>query len=231
MSIDTDTVEAITFDSFTTLVDVGTSTRRALDEHVDEPDPVARLWRLRAVDYRMVSTATGAYETYEETTREALAYALAVNGVDLPDETVDEIASVFYKLEAYEDVNPGMERLAEAGYDLYVLSNGTPAALDAVIERTEIQDAIEGTISAHEIEMYKPAPLIYEHAAERIGTPIENVVHVATPWYDIYGAIHAGMQGVWLNRNDLPWDRFDGEPDLTVDDFDELLAAFDVRPS
>lgn len=228
MALDTAGTEIITFDSFTTLVDVKTSTRRALDEYVDDPGPIVTLWRTRAVDYRMVSTFTGEYETYEETTRDALEYALAANGITLPERSIDEINAVFHDLDAYDDVNPGMKQLADAGYDLYVLSNGNPAVLNSMIERTEIGGLIEGTISADEIEVYKPDHRIYEHAAERTGTPIENVVHVATPWYDIYGAVHAGMQGVWMNRYDLPWDRFDGEPHLIVDNFNDLLAAFGI---
>jgi len=228
MALDTGSVETITFDSFTTIVDVGTSTRRALAEHVADPDPIAELWRFRAVDYRMVSSFTDAYETYEETTREALAYALAASGVSLPDRTIDEIAAVFRDLDVYGDVRPGMERLGDAGYDCYILSNGNPELLDAVVERAGIDDVIEGTISADEIETYKPDPRIYEHAAERTGTPIENLLHVTTPWYDVYGAIHAGMQAVWLNRDDRPWERFDGGPDLIVEGFDNLVGAFDA---
>jgi len=226
--LDVDAVEVVTFDSFTTLVDVETSTRRALAEYVDDPGPVADLWRFRAVDYRMVSTFTGVYETYEETTRNALKYALAANDVDLSHRAVDEVASVFRDLDVYGDVRPATRRLADAGYDLYVLSNGNPAVLDPVVERAGIGDLIEGTISADEIETYKPAPRLYEHAAGRAGVPVENVAHVATPWYDVYGAVHAGMQGIWMNRGDRPWERFDGRPDLVVDGFDELLAAFDV---
>lgn len=229
MSLDTDVAETITFDSFTTLVDVETSTQRALGEYVANPDPIVTLWRSRAVDYRMVSTFTNTYETYEETTRSALEYALAVNDVALPDRVIDEINSVFHDLDVYNDVYSGMKQLTQAGYTLYILSNGNPGVLDSMIERAEIDDLIEGTISADEIEVYKPDPRFYEHAAERTGTPVEEIVHVATPWYDIYGAIHAGMQGIWMNRNDRPWDRFTGEPDRIVDDFDELLTTFNIR--
>ena len=225
MALDSDRVEAITFDSFTTIVDVGTSTRRALAEHVDDPDPVADLWRFRAVDYRMVSTYVDTYETYEQTTREALEYALAVHGHDLPEEAIEEIASVFYELDVYADVRPGMERLA-GEYDLYVLSNGNPALLSAMVERAGIDDLLEEVISADEIEAYKPDARIYEHGTKRVGTAIGRIAHVATPWYDVYGAMGAGMQGVWLNRSDLPWEAFDGDPDLVVRDFDELGAAF-----
>lgn len=220
--------DVLTFDSFTTLVDVGTSTRRALRDRVDDPDPIARLWRSRAVDYRMVSAITGVDETYAETTREALEYALSVHEVDLPADTIDEIAAVFRELDVYPDVAPGMNRLVEAGYECYVLSNGDPPLLDAMVERADIGELIEGTISAGQIGTYKPDPRLYEAAAERIGASIEDVLHVATPWYDIYGAKHAGMQTAWMNRDGEPWDRFDGEPDVTVEGFEELCHELGV---
>lgn len=225
MPLDKGMIESITFDSFTTIVDVDTTTRRVLAKHIDEPDSVANLWRSRAVDYRMVSTFTETYETYEETTRDALEYALAVHDYTLPTDTIDEITSVFHELDVYEDVRPGMEHLADAGYDLYILSNGNPAVLDSMVERVSIDDLIVDTISADELQVYKPDPRIYEHAAEFMNAAVENVMHVATPWYDIYGAKHAGNQTVWLNRNDAPWDRFDGRPDLTVGSFEKLVSA------
>lgn len=225
MAVDAGAVETITFDSFTTIVNVEKSTREVLAEYVDDPDPVATLWRFRAVDYRMVSAFTE-YEDYERTTREALEYALAVHGHDLPDDAVDRIAGVFDRLAVYRDVRPGMERLVDRGYDLYVLSNGTPDLLDSMVERAGIDDLIEGTISADGVETFKPDPAIYEYAAARVDTPMDAIAHVATPWYDVYGAMHAGLQSVWLNRNGVPWDRFDGTPDLIVDDFDALTASF-----
>ncbi len=34
--------------------------------------------------------------------------------------------------------------------------------------------------------------------------------------------MHAGMQGVWVNRDDGPWDAFAGQPDLTIGSFHDL---------
>lgn len=225
-SLDESQVETITFDSFTTIVDVWSSTIRNLAEHVDEPESVAKLWRSRAVDYRMVSTFTGNYETYTETTREALEYSLAAHDADLTPEQIDEIASVFYDLDVFEDVRLSMERLSDLGYDLYIVSNGDPNILDSMVSKAEIGDLLEDTISADEIESYKPDSAIYEHTSERTGTPLENIVHVATPWYDIYGADNAGMQTTWVNRKNRPWETFDGNPDLVVDSLEEFATTF-----
>jgi len=34
--------------------------------------------------------------------------------------------------------------------------------------------------------------------------------------------MHAGMQGVWINRQDTIWGPYDAEPDLTIESFHDL---------
>ena len=220
-------IDTVTFDSFTTLVDVLGSTERTLGEYVDDPGPIVGRWRTRAVEYRMLCNFVGRYEPYQRTTRQALEYALAVHGVELPRTAVADIANVFHDLDVFDDVTDCFERLDSAGYELYIVSNGEPVLLDAIVERAAIDDFVRGTISADEIETYKPDEAIYRHASARTETSIENILHVATPWYDVFGAMHTGMQTVWVNRQDRPWEVFDGDPDLITDDLYGLLDALD----
>lgn len=227
MPLARDEIETITFDSFTTLVDVLGTTTRILGQYVDDPDPIVSLWRTRAVEYRMLCNFMGKYEPYQRTTRQALEYSLAVHGVTLSDAEIDDVADVFHNLDVFDDVTATFERLDDAGYDLYIVSNGEPTLLDTIVERANIGDHVLDTISADEIEVYKPDAAIYHHASDRTGTPIKNVVHVATPWYDVYGAMHAGMQAVWVNRQERPWEVYDGDPDLIIDDLHELVKKFE----
>jgi len=222
MAVDADTVETITFDSFTTIVDVIGTTERVLDDYVHDPGSVASLWRFRAVEYRMLANFVGVYENYYGTTRDALEYSLAVHDTDLGDETVEEILSVFHRLDVFDDVYRCFRELDEAGYDMYIVSNGNPAVLDSMVERADIRPFVEDTISADQIETYKPAISFYRHAAERTGTSPESIVHVATPWYDIYGANNAGMQSIWVNRSGDPWEKFDGNPDQILESLSPL---------
>lgn len=228
MVFEPDSIETITFDSFTTIVDVLASTEQALVEYIDDPEPVMNLWRTRAVDYRMVSNFTDTYEPYYQTTQEALEYALSQHEIELSTEEIDEIASVFHELEVFDDVREGMKRLYDAGYPLYIVSNGNPELLDTMVSRANIGDLIEDTVSADGIHTYKPDAEIYQYAAEQTETSIGNIAHVATPWYDIYGAMAAGMQGVWVNRKGDPWEAFDGEPDLIVEDLYEFAEELNA---
>lgn len=85
-----------------------------------------------------------------------------------------------------------------------------------------------GERPADEIQTYKPHAEIYRHAAARTGTPIEQIAHVSAGWFDVQGAMHAGMQGVWVNRKNTPWDPFAGKPDLMVESFHKLADALGI---
>lgn len=216
MAFDPDRVSTVTFDSFSTLVDV-TAASDVLVGIVDEPEQVAAHWRARSLAYAMVSNFIDAYQPFYEMNRDALDHALASAGVEVPATDRDEILSVYLELAVFEDVRPAMERLVDAGYDCYVISNGDPAMLEAMVDHVDIGDLISDAISADEIETFKPDSEIYRHGAARSGTPINEIAHASAGWSDVMGARYAGMQGVWVDRQGAPWEAFGDEPDLAVE--------------
>lgn len=163
MPLDPDRVRTVTFDSYSTLVDVEAA-EAALADRVPDPEPVSRLWRSRSLAYTFVANAIDAYQPFYEMNRDALTYALAAHGVDLPSAERDEILAVYHELEVFDDVRSGIKRLREGGYEPYVLSNGNPEMLDSMIEHAGIGDLIAGTISADEVETFKPTAELYRHA-------------------------------------------------------------------
>jgi len=226
MTFDPDRVTTVTFDSYSTLVDVD-AVERALADRVDDPEPVSAHWRTRSLEYTMVANHLDEYEPFYEVNRKALQHALDVEGIDLDPETRDEILAAYHELDVFEDVRDGIDGLTEAGYDCYVLSNGNPEMLESMVDHCGIDDLLTGVVSADELQTFKPSVELYEHAADRTGTPVDEIAHVSALWFDVQGAQHAGMQGVRLDRKGDPWERFGPAPDLTVETIDELHAALD----
>jgi 2-haloacid dehalogenase len=227
MTFDPDRVTTITFDSYSTLVDVDAA-ETALADRVADPEPVSKLWRARSLEYTFVANQIDAYQSFYEMNRDALQYALDAHNVEISQGDRNEILAVYHELDVFDDVRDGIERLRDSGYECYVVSNGNPEMLSSMIEHADISDVIEDTISADEIRTFKPDAEIYRHAAARTGTPIDKIAHVTAGWFDVMGAKHAGMQGVWVNRTGAPWEQFDGDPDLTVESFYELVDELDV---
>ena len=225
--LDAERVAAVTFDSYSTLVDV-TAAERALAARVDDPTAVSALWRNRSLAYTFVGNHVDAYEPFYEVNRDALTYALEATGADVSEVERDEILAIYHELDVFEDVREGLARIRDGGYDCHVLSNGNPEMLESMVAHADIGDLVEDTISADEIGIFKPDSALYRHAAARTETPVEELVHVSAAWFDVMGARHAGMQAVWLNRMDGPWEPFDGEPHLEVDGIDEFADALGV---
>jgi 2-haloacid dehalogenase len=227
MSFDPERVRTVTFDSYSTLVDVDAA-ERALAERVEDPEPVSKLWRARSLEYTFVANQIDAYQPFYEMNRDALQYALDAHGADVSEEERDEILAVYHELDVFDDVRDGIERLRDGGYGCYVVSNGDPEMLESMVEHAEIGDLLEDVVSADEIETFKPDAEIYRHAAARTGTPIDGIAHVTAGWFDVMGAEHAGMQGVRIDRKGSPWEPFDGEPTLTVESFYDLADELGV---
>ncbi|WP_254766743.1 haloacid dehalogenase type II [Salinilacihabitans rarus] len=220
-TFDPDAVEAVAFDSYGTLVDVD-AVVDSLAEHVAEPELVATIWRERSLAYAIVGDAVGEYDAFYELNRHALRYALETAGADVDEADREAILSTYRDLPAFDDVRGGIERLREAGYECYVVSNGDAAMLESTIEGAGLGDLLAGTVSADEVERFKPRPRLYRHAADRIGAPPASLAYVAAGWWDVPGAITAGMQGVWLDRADGRWGPYEVDPDLRIESVHDL---------
>ena len=226
MTFDADQISTVTFDSYSTIVDVEAA-QQALADRVPDPEPVSRLWRSRSLAYTFIGAIIEFYEPFYELNRDALQFALDSYGVDISTDERDEILAVYHELDVFTDVREGMERLSDAGYEPYVVSNGNPEMLDSMVSHADIGDLLVDTISAEEVETFKPDPEIYRHAAARTGTPIDEIAHVSAGYFDVYGAMNAGMQGVWINREGGPWDDFAGQPDLEIGSFHDLAERLE----
>lgn len=227
MSFDPEAVETIAFDSYGTLVDVAT-VEEPLTDYVDDPSALATIWRNRSLTYAMVGNAIDEYHAFFDLITHALDYALEARGVDLSEGEKEDLLSTYHDLDVFGDVHDGMDRLRDAGYDLYVVSNGDREMLDSLVDFADLDGRVERTFSADDVERFKPEPEIYRYAAEEIGTPVENVAFVAAGWWDVPGAINAGMQGVWINRQDTLWGPYDTDPDLTIERFHDLADELGV---
>lgn len=224
-----DDVETVTVDSYSTLVDVDAQAD-ALDEYVDDlddPAAVSQLWRNQYILYSVVANDIDAYRPFHELIDLALQYALESRGHEVPPGVRESIRRMVYEeqLAVFEDVGPGIRRITDAGFDVYVLSNGSPSMLTHLVEAADLEGVITDTISADEVETYKPAAEIYRHAAVRTGTPIGKVLHVSGgTMRDVWGASHAGMQTCWLARpaKSSPREHLGPDPDMTVESFHVL---------
>ena len=111
------------------------------------------------------------------------------------------------------------------GYELVVLSDGTPTMITNCLDNSGLADFFGKPISADEVRLFKPSPAVYRHAAGRLSLPIEQVRLVTSNAFESVGTSAAGMRTAWVNRAAARFDPVGAQPDLTVPALDRLPAA------
>jgi 2-haloacid dehalogenase len=217
--------EALAFDMYGTLVDPIGITRELERYLPDEASHVSRVWRQKQLEYTFRLTAMGRYEDFERVTRKALDYALAAAGRELGGEQREDLMARYDDLERFADVEPGLERLGEAGYEMVVFSNGTPRMLEALADAAGLRPYFQGLVSVDEVGVYKPSPETYRHVARRLGRPIGEVRLVSSNPFDDVGAEAAGMRAAWVDRSGGPFDTLGSPPEIVVGTLTELADA------
>lgn len=81
-----------------------------------------------------------------------------------------------------------------------ILSNGSPAMLDAAVENSGIEPLIERILSVEEVGVYKPDPRVYRLATDRLGLAAEEIAFQSSNSWDVAGAAAFGFGAVWINR-------------------------------
>lgn len=217
--------EALAFDMYGTLVDPIRIWKQLEQHFPGEAQRIAETWRQKQLEYTFRLTAMERYEDFENVTRKALDYALALSGRGLTAEQKGTLMVQYNHLEPFDDVEPGLQRLQASGHAMVVCSNGTPAMLAAIMQHARLNAYLSGFVSVDEVQVYKPSPRVYRHAASRLGRPIEEVRLVSSNPFDVIGAEAAGMQAAWVNRSGAVFDTLAPPPRLVVSSLLELADA------
>ncbi|MEP6546931.1 MAG: HAD-IA family hydrolase [Gammaproteobacteria bacterium] len=133
----------------------------------------------------------------------------------------DEAFEVFFaarnRVEIYDDVRPSLERL-HARYRLFALSNG-----NADLKRSGVDRWFTGHVTARGAGAAKPDARIFAHLLAQAGVEAHQVLHIGDdPVTDVAGAMQAGMQAVWLNRDARAWPQGLAPPPRTITTLAEI---------
>jgi FMN hydrolase / 5-amino-6-(5-phospho-D-ribitylamino)uracil phosphatase len=119
----------------------------------------------------------------------------------------------------YDDALPALKALSQR-YPLVALSNGN-AQLDLI----GLSGYFKASLSAKEFGHGKPDPRIFVAAAGALNVQPYEVLHVGDDAaLDVMGALNAGMQAVWLNREEKLWPYEDKTPTREIACLSELSA-------
>ncbi len=223
------TREALAFDMYGTLVNP-IRIWKQLEQYIPgEAVQVAEVWRQKQLEFTFRLTAMERYEDFEQVTRKALDYALATVKRELEAGQKDALMAQYNDLERFPDVEPGLQRLKEAGYTMVVFSNGSPSMLAGIMDAAKLHPYFQGFVSVDEVKVYKPSAKVYRHVAERLGRAVGEVRLISSNPFDVIGAQNAGMLAAWVDRSGGIFDTLGERPEVVVGNLVELTEGLEVR--
>jgi 2-haloacid dehalogenase/putative hydrolase of the HAD superfamily len=203
--------DVITFDCYGTLVDWEGGITRAFAEAASGAglacDAQAVLAAHADIEPRVQAAG---YRSYREVLRETAKRIAERLGWPISDEQATFLANSLPTWKPFEDTNPALRRLADAGYELGILSNVDDDLLAGTLRRLSVR--FDMLVTAQQLRSYKPAHTHFVEARRRIGE--RRWLHAAqSHFHDVVPARQLGIPVAWVNRKaetaaeDAPPDR------------------------
>jgi 2-haloacid dehalogenase len=120
----------------------------------------------------------------------------------------------YLSLACFPDVRPVLDRLA--GRPRAILSNGSPAMLEAAVASAGLTGCLEHVLSVDAVKTYKPSPRVYALAPDTLRIPADELLFVSSNAWDVAGAKAFGYRVAWCNRTNAPAEELGVQPDLVV---------------
>ena len=95
--------------------------------------------------------------------------------------------------------------------------------LKAGVSNSHLEDVLDSVFSADTIGVFKPAPQVYQLAADQLGSAPEEILFFSSNAWDVSGAAAFGFQVVWVNRFVQTPERLPGTPVLEIKTLDAVL--------
>src|SRR6516162_8978924 len=214
-------VRACVFDAYGTLFDFAAAAKRCRDALGDDIDRLTALWRDKQLQYTWLRALQGRHADFWQVTSDALDFALETLGIDKVG-LRDRLMNLYLTLDAFPEVTDALAQLKKAGMKTAILSNGSPAMLDAAVKAAQLDTLLDAVFSVEEVGVYKPHPKVYQLAVDRLGIPAAAIAFQSSNAWDAYAASAFGMRVVWCNRYGQRSERLPGARDRTVRSLAEL---------
>ena len=192
------TINAVVFDAYGTLYDVQSVAAVTEDVFPGYGEIVTQIWRIKQVEYSWLRSLMRRYQDFSTVTRDSLSYTLRCLGLQSDRSDFERIMDKYLHLDLYPDAAATLSRLK--GRKLAILSNGSPAMLDALVRNSGLDRILHATISVDAKKIFKPSPDAYTLIEETLHVPPSEVLFISSNPWDACGAKAFGLNVAWIER-------------------------------
>lgn len=215
-------ITSLAFDAYGTLFDVYSVATLGEQLFPGKGKELSQIWRTKQLDYTWLRSLMGNYQDFWKVTQDALDFACKQLNLSCTPAQHDQLMQAYNHLTPFPDVRPALEGLAPL--PRAILSNGSPAMLQAAVKSSGIEPLLKYVISVDEAGIFKPSPKVYQLAVDKFKTKDpRSIGFVSSNCWDALGAKSYGFRVYWINRGGAPLDRLGLTPDEQVKSVDEVL--------
>ncbi|MGD2099121.1 MAG: haloacid dehalogenase type II [Desulfobacterales bacterium] len=214
-------IKACVFDAYGTLFDVHSAVGKYIERLGDVSEQVSNIWRTKQLEYTWLRSLMKKHVDFWQVTQDALDYALDV--FDITDKQLrDDLINAYLELKCYPEVPDTLKKLKDSDRQVAILSNGSPAMLEAVVKSSGLEDLIQKTLSVEMVGIFKPDPAVYQLAIDRLGVTPAEIIFMSSNAWDAVGAKAFGLQVAWVNRFAQRSERLSFQPNIEIKTLDQL---------
>ena len=214
-------IKACVFDAYGTLFDVHSAVGKHRERLGDVADQLSAVWRTKQLEYTWLRSLMGRHADFWQVTQDALDFAFDMHEVKDPD-LRNDLIEAYLKLDCYPEVPGALSELKDRGFEIAILSNGTPIMLEAAVKNSGLESMIPKIFSVEKAGVFKPDPRVYRIAVDELNVKPQEIVFQSSNAWDASGAAAFGFKVAWVNRFGQSPERLPGRPEAEITDLSQL---------
>ena len=161
------------------------------------------------------------HKDFWQVTEESLDKSM--KAFDINTSMRSELLDLYKVLSPFKEVPEVLKTLKEKNYKLGILSNGTPALLNELIESNNLKNIFDDVFSIEEVGIYKPSSKVYDMPIKKYNIKKDEVAFLSANTWDVSGGGNYGYNSIWVNRNKNIFDNLDYKPSHEINNLKQLL--------
>lgn len=214
-------IKACVFDAYGTLFDVHSAVGRYRQRLGNCADQISLLWRTKQLEYTWLRSLMGRHADFWQVTKEALDFSFDMHQI-IDRDLQKDLLDAYLHLDCYPEVAETLGKLKARGFNMAILSNGTPVMLEAAVKNSGIENMIDHIFSVEQAGIFKPDPRVYRIGSTELKLKPEEIIFQSSNAWDASGASVFGFKVCWINRFGQSLERLPGQPDFEIKSLSEL---------
>ena len=213
--------KAVVFDAYGTLFDVNSAAERCKNKIGNNWEAFANFWRTTQLEYTWLRSLMERHKDFWKITEDSLDKSMKV--FKIKSEMRNELLNLYKVLSPYPEVKKVLQHLKKRDLKLAILSNGTPALLNQLVNSNGLDDYFDDIFSIEEVKIYKPNKKVYDLPCKKYNLSSKEITFLSANTWDVSGGGNYGYNAIWVNRAKNIFDKLDYVPKAEIKDLSKLL--------